>query len=225
MTHSNDDKIRELLAKLRSEISEMKLKDLLAIGTIERITELEQRQEGIVKQLDKFISLLTYPDRVQDEFKALWNAIEQLRSVELLKGVIELPKANTGGKEKDYLDFYTIKATGECGMSQTTLAKLAGVSQQAISKLENTLTTKSPSHYLQSHTGQELTLTTSSQINLTIDGQNIGNLTIYKSDYCAAVITHYAMKGNKVALHYLANYCAMGMTNWIHDITGYTIAN
>ncbi len=172
--------------------------------------------------MDKFISLLTYPDRVQDEFKALWDAIEQLRSVELLKGVIELPKANTGGKEKDYLDFYTIKANGECGMSQSTLAKLAGVNQSSISRLENTLMQKAPSHYLESYTGQGLTLMRSNKVNLTIDGQNVGNLTIYKSDYCAAVITHYAMKGNKVALHYLANYCAMGMTKWIHDITGYT---
>ena len=56
----------------------------------ERLTEIEKQQERITKYLDKFISLLTYPDQVQDEFKALWNAIEQLRSVELLKGVIEL---------------------------------------------------------------------------------------------------------------------------------------
>ncbi len=188
----------------------------------ERLTEIEKQQERITKYLDKFISLLTYPDQVQDEFKALWNAIEQLRSVELLKGVIELPKANTGGKEKDYLDFYTIKANGECGMSLSTLASLAGVNKSSISRLENTLLHKSPSHYLQSYVNQDFTLLRSDQVKLTIDGKNVGNLTIYKSDYSAAVITHYAMKGNKVALHYLANYCAMGMTNWIHDITGYT---
>ncbi len=44
----------------------------------ERLTEIEKQQERITKYLDKFISLLTYPDQVQDEFKALWNAIEQL---------------------------------------------------------------------------------------------------------------------------------------------------
>ncbi len=106
-------------------------------------------------------------------------------------------------------------------MSQSTLAKLAGMNQRTISALEKTLTKKAPSHYLQSYVNQDFTLTKSDQVNLTIDSQNVGNLTIYKSDYCAAVITHYAMKGNKVALHYLANYCAMGMTKWIHGITGY----
>ncbi len=229
MTYSesfNNDEIRDLLAKLGEKIGEIKLKDLLGvIDSGERLTELEQGQERITKHLDKFISLLTYPDQVQDQFKALWDAIEQLRSVELLKGVIELPKPNTGGKEKDYLDFYTIKANGECGMSLSTLAKLAGVSKQAISKLESTLSTKAPSYYLESHTGQELTLSTSKRKTLTIDGQDVGNLTIYKSDYCAAVITHYAMKGNQTALHYLANYCAMGMTKWIQGITGYTATN
>lgn len=187
----------------------------------ERLTEIEQQQERISKHLDKFISLLTYPDQVQDQFKALWDAIEDIKNqperVELLKGIMEIPR----GEVIDLLEFYTIKANGECGMSQSTLAKLAGVSQQAMSKLENTLTTKSPSHYLQSYTGQELTLTTSDQVNLTIDGQYIGNLTIYKSDYCAAVITHYAMKGNKTALHNLGNFCLIGIAKWIQDITGY----
>ena len=233
MTYSesfNNDEIRDLLAKLGEKIGEIKLKDLLGvIDSGERLTELEQGQERITKHLDKFISILTYAERVQDEIEVIRNEIDGLRdainTVELLKGVIELPKPNTGGKEKDYLDFYTIKANGECGMSLSTLAKLAGVSKQAISKLESTLSTKAPSYYLESHTGQELTLSTSKRKTLTIDGQDVGNLTIYKSDYCAAVITHYAMKGNQTALHYLANYCAMGMTKWIQGITGYTATN
>ncbi len=188
----------------------------------ERLTKIEKQQERITKYLDKFISILTYSERVQDQIDVINNRLDELSTVELLKGVIELPKPNTDGKEKDYLDFYTIKVNGECGMSLSTLASLAGVNKSSISRLENTLLHKSPSHYLQSYVNQDFTLLRSDQVKLTIDGKNVGNLTIYKSDYCAAVITHYAMKGNKIALHYLANYCAMGMTNWIHDITGYT---
>ncbi len=188
----------------------------------ERLTEIEKQQERITKYLDKFISLLTYPDRVQDQFKALWDAIEDIKNqperVELLKGILEIPR----GEVIDVLEFYTIKANGECGMSQSTLAKLAGMAQNTISTLEKTLIKKTPSEYLQPYTGQELTLITNKEKTLTIDGQDVGNLTIYKSDYCAAVITHYAMKGNKTALHNLGNFCLIGMATWIHDITGYT---
>ncbi len=190
----------------------------------ERLTEIEKQQGRITKYLDKFISLLTYPDRVQYQFKALWDAIEDIKNqperVELLKGIIEIPR----GEVIDVLEFYTIKANGECGMSRNTLAKMCGVDRSTISKLENTLVKKAPSEYLQPYTQQESTLVKSDQVKLTIDGQDVGNLTIYKSDYCAAVITHYAIKGNKTALHNLGNFCLIGMTKWIHGITGYTIA-
>lgn len=228
----NNDEIRELLAKLGDEIGEMKFKDLIGINLggdlSKRLTEVETQQERITKHLDKFISVLTYSEQVQDQLELIKDQLDKLwdeaKTVELLKGVIELPKSNTGGQEKEYLDFYTIKATGECGMSLSTLARLAGVNKSSISRLENTLLHKAPSHYLESYTGQNFTLMRSDQITYTIDGQDVGNLTLYKSDYCAAVITHYSMRGNKVALHYLANYCAMGMTKWIHGITGYNTA-
>ncbi len=232
--NNNNDEIRELLAKLGGKIGEMTLKDFIGFGTSnERLTEVEQGQERINRKLDKLISVLTYAERVEDEIEVIRNQIDGLRdavnSVELLKGVIELPRPNTGGKEKDYLDFYTVKANGECGMSQSTLAKLAGVDRTTISKLQTRLTKggveKAPSYYLQSYTNQGFKGVKIEQAIYTIEGKNIGDLTIYKSDFCTAVITHYAMKGNKTALHYLGNYCAMGMTNWIQGITGYTTNN
>ncbi len=232
MTYSesfnNNDDIRELLAKLGEKIGEMTLKDFIGFGTSnERLTEVEQGQEKINRKLDKLISVLTYAEQVQDEIEVIRNQIDGLRdavnSVELLKGVIELPTSDDNVKSR--LELYTIKATGECGISRNSLAKMIGTHATNLSKLENTLVKKAPSYYLQSYVNQELTLVKSDRVKLTVEGKNVGNLTIYKSDYCAAVITHYAMKGNKVALYYLANYCAIGMTNWIQGITGYTANN
>ena len=82
---------------------------------------------------------------------------------------------------------------------------------------------KAPSYYLESYANQGLKGVRIGQATYTIDGKNIGDLVLYKSDYCAAVITHYAMKGNKTALHNLGNFCLIGMATWIHDITGYTV--
>lgn len=189
-----------------------------------KLEEIQAQQKKYADHLDQFIGLLTYPDAVDQRIDALWVAIEQLKNqperVPLLKGTIDIPRGELG-QVMDTLEFYTVKATGECGMSQSALAKLADVSQQAMSKLEKTLRTKSPSEYLQSYTGQRLTLTTSEDKTLTIDGQDVGNLTLYKADFCAAVITHYAMKGNKAALHNLGNFCLIGINTWIQSITGW----
>jgi ribosome-binding protein aMBF1 (putative translation factor) len=41
--------------------------------------------------------------------------------------------------EQNGVEFYTVEATGESGMSQSGLAALVGVDQSTISKLEKTL--------------------------------------------------------------------------------------
>lgn len=64
-----------------------------------------------------------------------------------------------GSQDSGTTEFYTVEDTGESGMSQSGLAVLCGVSQQAIAQLENTLTSKAPSKWLESLVGQDLTLT------------------------------------------------------------------
>lgn len=149
----------------------------------------------------------------------LSDAVAQAKSIELLKGMIELPTSDDNVKTR--MEFYTIKANGESGMSRNSLAKMCGVSGQTLSALENTLAKKAPSYYLKPYVNQGFTLAKSDQVIFTVEGKKVGNLTLYKSDYCAAVITHYAMKGNQIALHYLGNFCAFGITKWIHGITGW----
>ena len=123
-------------------------------------------------------------------------------------------------KEENGIEFYTVDLTGQSGMSQSGLAILAGVSQQALSSLEKTLTSRAPSEPLEVFVGKPLTLTIE---NVTINGKNPGNLTIYKASYCAAVLKHYASepRSNPIAIKTSLRFMEMGITGWIQDITGW----
>ena len=108
----------------------------------------------------------------------------------------------------DGVKFYTVIQTGESGMSHSGLAKLAGVSRQALEKLEFTLATKSPSESLKPFVGKAFTLATK-------DGKmaerSTGNLRVYSAAYCAAVIQHYAIEGNQTAVFSLVKFSAIGI--------------
>ena len=119
-------------------------------------------------------------------------------------------------------EFYTVESTGESGTNQTGLAILCGVSQQAISGLENTLTSRAPSKWLEAFVGKDFTLTsTQADPDLTVNGKRPGRLTIYQSSFCARVIQHYAFSGNEVAQYSLDQFTQMGIDSWIQGITGW----
>ena len=124
--------------------------------------------------------------------------------------------------DRSSVDFYTLQETGESGTNQTGLALLCGVSQQAISALENTLTSKAPSRWLEAFVGEDLTLTSSKKDpDLTVNGKAAGNLTIYKSRFCTAVIKHYAFQGNEVAQYSMDQFLDIGFNTWVQGITGW----
>lgn len=119
-------------------------------------------------------------------------------------------------------EFYTVEETGESGMSQTGLAVLCGVSQQAISGLEKTLTSRAPSKWLEPFVGKDFILTSSLKDPvLTVNSVKAGNLSIYKSTFCARVIQHYAFQGNEVAQYSLDQFTDLGISQWIQSITGW----
>jgi len=122
----------------------------------------------------------------------------------------------------DSTEFYTVEETGESGMSQNGLSKLCGVSQQAISGLEKTLTSRSPSKWLEPFVGKDFALTSSvKDPTLTVNSVKAGNITIYKSAFCARVIQHYAFQGNEVAQYSLDQFTDLGISQWIQSITGW----
>lgn len=111
-------------------------------------------------------------------------------------------------------------------MSQSGLALLTGRSRQALIKLEDTLVTSAPSESLKPFVGKGLTLVTKGAV---IDGKDPGNLRIYKSSFCAAVLKHYSdiERANqedaaKVATYSLIKFAEKGVDRWIQDITGWT---
>lgn len=117
--------------------------------------------------------------------------------------------------------FYTVEDTGESGTNQTGLAVLCGVSRQAISKLEDTLATKSPSKILEPFVGKNLTLATSERETVVVDGKNVGNLTVYRPEFCFAVIQHYAFQQNEVAQYTSMQFGVEGFNRTVQKITGW----
>ena len=79
-------------------------------------------------------------------------------------------------------------------MSQSGLAALAGVDRGTIRNLEKTLGNSAPSESLEPFVGKALTLGID---EFTSQGKPLGNLKIYKSAYCAAVLKHFADKEEK----------------------------
>lgn len=128
-------------------------------------------------------------------------------------------------KEDSGVEFYTVSITGQSGMSQTGLALLAGVSRQSLIKLEEVLVTRAPSESLKPFVGKQLTLVTTNPV---IDGKPQGNLKIYKSSFCAAVLRHYSgieeqeKPSERPATYSLVKFAEIGIDRWIQDITGWT---
>jgi len=127
-------------------------------------------------------------------------------------------------KQEEGVEFYTVALTGQSGMSQSGLAVLTGIDGSTLSRLEDTLLQKASSEILESFVGKPLTLLIDDPV---IDGKKQGNLKIYKSSYCAAVLRHYSKieetqrKDLRPATYSLVKFAERGIENWIQDITGW----
>lgn len=126
----------------------------------------------------------------------------------------------------DSVEFYTILESGESGISDSGLEFLIGASTRTVGKLKETLQTKAPSKTLEPFVGQNLTLQTKAENGWVVNGVNAGNLTINKSDFCVAVIEHYAFearnyKGKEIAVFTYRKFAKMGFDQWVQSITGW----
>jgi hypothetical protein len=112
------------------------------------------------------------------------------------------------------VEFFTVTQTGESGISVSGLALLCGVSKQAISKLINNLSTKEATKSLQTWADKDLNLSTTTR-------KQGGTVKIFRANFCAAVITHYAFAGNQTAQISLNKFTEAGITLWIQKMTGW----
>jgi hypothetical protein len=154
--------------------------------------------------------------------------------------------------EQDGVEFYTILTTGSGGMSLSGMARLSGVKQSTVSRLVEAIENGAPplmrvppekSSKSNPQRLPDLMRVTSENPNYAVaseqlkpflgdvpilfDGSEqadleIGNLKIYRHDFAAAVIRHYAYRGKKIAQYSLDQFSDMGVLKWIQDITGWT---
>ena len=122
---------------------------------------------------------------------------------------------------RDDVEFFTIDATGESGMSETGLARLCGVTKQAVSLfLRDMVSRNSSSNQLESMQRKDLWCQAKG-LSVT-ERSKISNLYIVSAIVCAKVIKHYAFdskhKTEKALLAYQL-FAERGITAWIQEMT------
>jgi hypothetical protein len=127
--------------------------------------------------------------------------------------------------EQNGIEFYTVEATGESGISQSGLAKLCGVTRPSIVNFAKTLTPvtcegETVSEPSDTKSFEDFTLVTNSG-KAVVNGRESGSLRIYRSNFCIAAIKYYAEKGKKEALHSLLKFAELGFETWVQQITGW----
>ena len=122
---------------------------------------------------------------------------------------------------RDDVEFFTIDATGESGMSETGLARLCGVSKQAISQFfQNMLSSNLGQNGLEPL--QRKDLWCQAKGLSASEKSKISNLYIIRSEVCARVIKHYAFDARhktEIALISYQNFATLGITSWIQQVT------
>jgi transcriptional regulator with XRE-family HTH domain len=122
---------------------------------------------------------------------------------------------------RDGVEFFTIDATGESGMSESGLARLCGVSQQAINKiLRNIASTQSEDSALKAKLGGKVWLQPRGLSP--IERTKITHLSIVNADACAAVVEHYAFESKyktPEAIFAYRKFARSGINGWIQEMT------
>jgi hypothetical protein len=123
--------------------------------------------------------------------------------------------------ERDGVEFFTIDATGESGMSEAGLARLCGVTRQAVIKvLRDTGVTKRDENSLKSPPSKYSRVLPK---GLTSDERSyISHFAFISASVCADVVEHYAIDSRhktEEALFAYRKFAKQGITTWIQSIT------
>ena len=116
--------------------------------------------------------------------------------------------------ESNGIEFFTVQATGESGISHRGLAILCGISHWTINDLVKNLEAKKASKRLKAFIGRDLHLEG-------VYKKQGGEIKILRADFCAAVIKHYALEGREIAEHSMDKFMTLGVNTWIQSITGW----
>jgi hypothetical protein len=121
---------------------------------------------------------------------------------------------------QDEVEFFTHISNGACKMSESGMARICDITQQSMyEKIQTVLTGKLNSKCLKEFAGKDL----SQQETLKINGLSV-NLNLHPSNFCAAMIEHYAFESRhktKAALFAYRKFARIGIEAWIQGITGW----
>jgi hypothetical protein len=123
--------------------------------------------------------------------------------------------------ERDGVEFFTIDATGESGISESGLARLCGISKQGVNKfLRSNLSTKRTENGLEALPFKDIWCKPRGLTS--IERSHISNLSIVSAGACAYVMEHYAFDSKSrtdEALFSYRKFATIGITAWIQEIT------
>jgi DNA-binding transcriptional regulator GbsR (MarR family) len=122
---------------------------------------------------------------------------------------------------RDDVEFFTIDATGESGMSEIGLARLCGVARQSVSQvLRDMVAGKLGKNQLEPLQRKDLWL--QARGITSVEKSKISNLSIIRASICAKVIKHYAFDSRhktETALFAYQTFAEMGINTWIQQVT------
>jgi len=122
---------------------------------------------------------------------------------------------------RDDVEFFTIDATGESGMSESGLARLCGVSKQSVNELLRNMLAGNLGKN-QSEPMQRRDLWLQARGVTSIDKSKISNLSVLRASVCAQVIKHYAFESRyktEKALFAYQTFAEKGINAWIQEMT------
>ena len=122
---------------------------------------------------------------------------------------------------RDDVEFFTINATGESGMSETGLARLCGVDRKSVSNFIRNMGGNKHQH-LDAKTAPSQYSRVRPKGLTSEERSYISHLSFISASVCADVIEHYAFYSRhktKEALFVYQKFAKLGVSAWIQQIT------